>query len=198
MQTDHRANLDAEARVVGESLAVAWAHFHLLRGLDNGRIKHPDVTARSHLLYDRMWRAAFDSFFAKVGVLLDSKRGNHSLLSFLTLARRYGDPEVTRLLPAIEVHLSDESTALAKLKRWRHEVVAHKPAGRDLAGFHVAAKMTLTEIELALNQLDDYFNQISWNMLNLHSEHRSAFEGIVLEAESLFAAASRGGAPENE
>lgn len=198
MQPDHRANLDAEARVVGESLALAWAHFHLLRGLDNGRLKHPEVAARAHFLYDRMWRAAFDSFFAKVGVLLDSKRGNHSLLSFLTLARRYGDPEVARVLPAIEVHLSDESTVLAKLKRWRHEVVAHKPAGHDPNGFHDANRMTLTEIELALKQLDEYFNQISWNMLNLHSEHRSTFEGIVLEAESLFAAASRGGAPETQ
>ena len=192
MQPDHRANLDAEARVVGEMLALAWAHFHLLRGLDNGRLKHPQLVADMPLLYDRMWRAAFDAFFSKVGALLDSKRGTHSLLNFLTQARRYRGKETKGFLPAIEVHLSDESTALAKLKRWRHEAVAHRPAGHDAAAFHTSNKMTLTEVEHALEQLDEYFNQISWNLLGVHSEHRSAFERIVPEAESLFAAASRG------
>lgn len=67
MQPDHHANLDTAARAVGDSLAIAWAHFHLLRGLDNGRLKHPHVVSRVHLLYDRIWRAAFDAFFAKVG-----------------------------------------------------------------------------------------------------------------------------------
>ena len=190
MQPDRRANLDAEARAVGELLVVAWAHFHLLRGLDNGRLRNPNLVARFDLMYDRMWRAAFDSFFAKVGVLLDNKKGIHSLMSFLTLARRYGGAEAKRFLPAIEVHLADESTALAKLKRWRHEVVAHKPANQDIARFHAENEMTLTEVESALRQLDAYFNQISWNLLGLNSEHQSAFESVVSQAESFFSAAS--------
>ena len=196
MQPDHRANLDAEAHAVGESLAIAWAHFHLLRGLDNGRLKHPLVVDQVDLLYDRLWRAAFDAFFAKVGTILDNKRGNHSLLSFLILARRYVSPEVKQVLPAIEVELANEDSAVAKLKRWRHEIVAHKPTAHDAIGFHAQNRMTLTEIEGALGQLDEYFNQISWNVLGLHSEHRSAFEGIVSQAESLFAAAAVGLASE--
>jgi hypothetical protein len=192
MQPDQRSNLDTAARAVGESLAAAWAHFHLLRGLDNGRRKHPQVVEHLDLLYDRLWRSAFDAFFAKVGTLLDNKRGNRSLLSFLTLARRYVDAEVTRVLPAIEVELASNDAPLAKLQRWRHEVVAHKPATHDAAEFHAQYKMTLTEIEGALGQLDQYFNQISWNVLGLHSEHRSCFEGVVEQAESLFAAAAAG------
>jgi hypothetical protein len=193
VHADHHASVNAAARAVGESLAIAWAHFHLLRGLDNGRRAHPQVAARVPLLYDRMWRAAFDAFFAKVGVLLDAKRGTHSLLSFLTLARRHGGQEVRAALPAIEAHLSDADSSLAKLKRWRHEVVAHKPANQNAEEFHAENRMTLTEIESALLQLDDFFNQISLNALSLHSEHRSAFESIVGQAESLFAAASEGG-----
>ena len=192
MQPDHRANLDVAALAVGESLALAWAHFHLLRGIDNGRLKYPQVVHNVDLFYDRLWRAAFDAFFAKVGTVLDNKRSNHSLLSFLTLARRYADPEVRKLLPAIEVDLAKDDAPLAKLKRWRHEVVAHKPAVRDAIDFHTQNRMTLTEIEHALEQLDEYFNQISSNVLGLHSEHRSAFEGIVQQAESLFAAAALG------
>jgi len=74
MQVDHRANLETAALAVGESLALAWAHFHLLRGLDNGRLQHPAIVTRFDLLYDRLWRAAFDAFFAKVGTLLDNKK----------------------------------------------------------------------------------------------------------------------------
>lgn len=192
MQPDHRANLDAAALAVGESLGIAWAHFHLLRGLDNGRLKHPQVVEQVGLLYDRLWRAAFDAFFTKVGILLDNKRGNHSLLSFLILSRRYTTPEVRQTLPAVEVELDRKDAPLAKLKRWRHETVAHKPAAHDAVNFHSQNIMTLTEIERALEQLDHYFNQISLCVLDLHSEHRSAFEGIVSQAESLFAAASLG------
>lgn len=57
MQPDHRANLDAAARAIGESLAFVWANFHMLRGLDNGRQKHPLVIDRVDLLYDRLWRS---------------------------------------------------------------------------------------------------------------------------------------------
>jgi len=198
MQEDHRTNLDAAALAVGESLALAWAHFHLLRGLDNGRLQHPVVVARFDLLYDRLWRAAFDAFFAKVGTLLDNKRGSHSLLSFLTLARRYTSPEIKAILPAIEVELSNEDAPLAKLKRWRHEVVAHKPTAHDAVDFHTKNRMTLSEIERALEQLDEYFNQISLNSLRLHSEHRSAFADVVGQAESFFGATALGLAQETE
>ena len=78
MQPDHRANLDVAARTLGESLAIAWAYFHLLRGLDGVRLKHPRVVDRVDLLLDRMWRSAFDEFLANVGILLENKRSNHS------------------------------------------------------------------------------------------------------------------------
>jgi len=105
---------------------------------------------------------------------------------------------VKNVLPEIEVELSNQDAPLAKLKRWRHEVVAHKPTAHDAVGFHTQNRMTLTEIESALEQLDDYFNQISWNMLGLHSEHRSAFAGIVCQAELLFATTALGLATEPE
>ena len=38
MQPDHRANLDVAALAVGKSLALAWAHFHLLRELKGVRV----------------------------------------------------------------------------------------------------------------------------------------------------------------
>ena len=198
MQADHKANLDAVARAVGESLVLAWAHFHLLRGLDNGRLKHPGVVTRFELLYDRLWRAAFDAFFAKVGTLLDNRRDSVSLLSFLVLARRCVDSEAKKALPAIEVELSNEGTPLAKLKRWRHEGVAHKSAAHDAVEFHTQNKLTLTQIEDALGRLDEYFNQISLNVLGFHGEHRSAFEGIVGQSESLFAAIALGHAKDPE
>jgi hypothetical protein len=192
MQTDHRANLDAAALAVGESLALAWAHFHLLRGLDNGRLKHPQVVEQFNLFYDRLWRAAFDSLFIKIGTLIENKRGNHSLLSFLALSRRYVSPEVRQALPPVEVELAREDSPLAKLKRWRHEAVAHKPIGHDAVNFYSQNVMTLTEIERGLEQLDQYFNQISLSVLDLYSEHRSAFEGLVSQGESLFEVAALG------
>ena len=52
--------------------------------------------------------------------------------------------------------------------------------------------MTLSEIEAALGMLDDYLNQISFNFLSIHSEQRRAFEAVVQQAESMFAARARG------
>ena len=192
MNPDQRANLDAAVLSVGESLAVAWSYFHVLRGLDNGRLQNPNVVLQHGLFYDRLWRVAFDAFFAKVGIVLDSKRRYYSLPNLLTLARKYGTPELRRFLLKIQNEIDDENSLLAKLKRWRNEIVAHKPAIQVDSDFHAKNRMTLSEIEAALGMLDNYLNQISFNFLSIHSEQRSAFEAVVQQAESMFAACARG------
>jgi hypothetical protein len=192
MNSDQRANLDAAVLAVGESLALAWSYFHVLRGIDNGRLQNPSVVQQYGFLYDRLWRAVFDGFFAKVGTVMDTTRNNHSLPNLLTLARRYASPELKPLLPKIEEEFSNESLPLAKLKRWRHEMVAHRPAVQADSDFHSTNRMTLTEVQAALEKLDEYVNQVSMSLLSIHSEHRSAFEGVTQEAEALFAACARG------
>lgn len=192
MNPDQRANLDAAVLSVGKSLVVTWSYFHVLRGLDNGRLQNPNVVLQHGLFYDRLWRVAFDAFFAKVGIVLDTKRNNYSLPNLLTLARRYGTPELRRPLLEIQNEIDDENSSLAKLKRWRHEIVAHKPTIQVDSDFHAKNGMTLSEIEAALGMLDDYLNRISFNFLSIHSEHRSVFEAVVQQAESMFAACARG------
>ena len=119
MNPDQRANLDAAVLSVGESLAVAWSYFHVLRGLDNGRLQNPNVVLQHGLFYDRLWRVAFDAFFAKVGIVLDSKRRYYSLPNLLTLARKYGTPELRRFLLKIQ----NEIDALQLARQFRIRAV---------------------------------------------------------------------------
>lgn len=191
MNTDQKANIDTAVLALGQNLACAWSYFHLLRGLDQGGRQSPDVVQRFGMLYDRTWRAVFDGFFAKVGTLLDNTKGTYSLPNLVTLIRRYGSSELKQLIPEVESSLTTKSSPLSKLRNWRHDAVAHHSTGRDI-DFYTENKMTLTEIEGALVQLEDLLNHLSWNVLAIHNETRSGFAGLVDDGKSLFAFAAAG------
>lgn len=186
MNPDQKANIDAAVTALGKNLACAWSYFHLLRGLDQGRRQSPEVVERFGMLYDRAWRAVFDAFFAKVGTLLDNTKGTNSLPNLVALVRRYGSAELKRLVPEVEKSLTDRASRIGKLKSWRHEAVAHDVMNRG-DNFHTENKMTLTEIEGALVQLEALLNHLSLNVLSIHNETRSAFEGLVDDGKALFA-----------
>lgn len=191
MNTDQKANIDAAVLALGQNLACAWSYFHLLRGMDQGSRQSPEVVERFGLLYDRAWRAVFDGFFAKVGTLLDNTKGTHSLPNLVTLIRRYGSAELKQLIPKVESSLTKKDSSLSKLRNWRHDAVAHHAADRD-PNFYTDNKMTLSEIEDALVQLEALLNHLSWNVLAIHNETRSGFVGLVDDGKSLFALAAAG------
>lgn len=191
MNTDQKANLDAAVLALGQNLAIAWSYFHLLRGMDQGRLQNPDVIERFGMLYDRAWRAVFDGLFAKVGTLLDNTKGTNSLPNLITLVRRYGTAELWQLISGVELSLATKGSSLSKLRNWRHDAVAHDVSDRS-PEFYADNKMTLTEIEDALAQLEDLLNHLSWNVLGIHNETRSAFEGLVDDGKALFAATAAG------
>lgn len=186
MNADQKANLDAAVLALGQNLASAWSYFHLLRGIDQGRRQNPEVIERFGMLYDRAWRAVFDGFFAKVGTLLDNTKGTYSLPNLATLVRRYGSAELKNIISEVESSLATKGSSLSKLKNWRHDAVAHDAVDRN-PDFYVDNMMTLTEIEGALAQLEDMLNHLSWNVLGIHNETRSAFEGLVDDGKALFA-----------
>lgn len=192
MNADQKANIDSTVRALGQSLASAWSYFRLLRGFDRGSRQTPIVTERFGLLYDRAWRAIFDGFFAKVGTLLDNTKGTHSLPNLVTLLRRYGSPELKQLLPEVMSILGRNDNPLAKLRNWRHDAVAHHSADRRDADFYIDNRMTLTEIESALAQLEDLLNHLSWNVLAIHNDTRSGTESLVEDGISFFACTAVG------
>ena len=77
--------------------------------------------------------------------------------------------------------------------------MAHDASDRSPA-FYADNKMTLTEIEGALAQLEDLLNHLSWNVLGIHNETRSAFKGLVDDGKALFASTAAGlrGAPASD
>lgn len=52
--------------------------------------------------------------------------------------------------------------------------------------------MTLNEIEVALSQLEDLLNHLSWNILAIHNDTHSGFERIVEDGRLLFSYAAVG------
>jgi len=176
---------------LGQNLTVAWSYFHLLRGMDQGRLQNPEVADRFGMLYDRAWCAVFDGLFSKVGTLLDNTKGTNSLPNLITLVRRYGTAELRQLTSGVESSLATKGSSLSKLRNWRHDAVAHDAFDRS-PEFHTDNKMTLTEIEGALAQLEDLLNRLSWNVLGIHNETRSAFEGLVGDGKALFASTAAG------
>jgi AbiU2 len=177
---------------LGPILASAWSYFYLLRGIDQGSRQSPEVVNRFGLLYDRAWRAIFDGFFAKVGTLLDSTKGTHSLPNLVILIRRYGTSDLKQLIPEVDACLAKKDSPLAKLQSWRHSAVAHKAANRRDPDFYIDNRMTLTQIEGALMQLEELLNHLSWNVLAIHNDTRSGFESLVEEGKAFFACAAAG------
>lgn len=192
MNADQKANIEAIVWAIGQSLSAAWSYFHLLRGLDIGSRQSPEVLQRFGLLYDRTWRAIFDGFFAKVGTILDDTRGTHSLPNLITLIKKYGTADLKQLVPEVQRSLAAKDSSLAKLRNWRHQAVAHRPASRRDLEFYAENQMTLTEIEGALSQLDDLFNHLSWNILTIHNDTRRGTEALVEDMKSFLASAAIG------
>jgi hypothetical protein len=186
MNPDQRANIDAAARALSETLFSAWTYFHLLRGLHEGAKQHPTALRRFGWFFEQTWRATFDAFFAKVGTLVDATKSTQSLPNLVTLIRRYGDAPLKGLLPTVEAALSAKAGPLAKLKAWRHEIVANRTPSVNDDAFYAANKMKLPEVEAALLELEELFNHLSWNVLGIHNDTRTGSEALVEEGANLF------------
>ena len=186
MNPNDQTKIEAMVTALAESLFSAWSHFHLLRGLHEGGRQHPVVLERFDQLFDQIWQAAFDGFFAKTATLFDRNKRNYSLPNLITLVRKYGDLDQKQLLPEIEACLAEQDSPLAKIKRWRHEVVAHHTrSGRDSA-FYIDNKMNLDDLEGALAQLEALLNHVSSAVLGVHNDTRGS-EDLVEEGIALFA-----------
>ncbi len=186
MNEDQEANIHKAVEALGKSLAAAWSYFFLLKGMHEGIKDNQKVLEKFAFLYDRTWRAVFDGFFAKVGTLLDSTKGTYSLPNLITMIRRYGNPELKKLIIDVESSLKDKESNIAKLQNWRHDAVAHNAVNRDDSEFYIENKMTMAEIEDALDKLEDLLNHLSWNVLSVHNDTKSKFERLVDDGISLF------------
>lgn len=192
MNPDQRANLDAMVLALGKAMGQAWSYIYLLEGIHEGSKASPSVIERFPWFLEQLWRGIFDALFAKVGMLIDSTASTYSLPNLIILVRRYGDAELKALIPEAEACLSEKGSALAKIKNWRHFNIAHRTAKGDEDSFYTDNKMNLREIEGALDQLDEAINHLSWNVLSLRSDTKSAFEPLIEEGKALFLSASHG------
>lgn len=192
MNPDQRKNLETMVEALGKSMAQAWSYFYVLKGMHEGAKVAPVLTQRFPWVLQELWRGMFDAFFAKVGTLVDVTSSTHSLPNLITLVRRYGGTELKGLIPEAEACLSDKTGPLAKIRNWRHSQVAHRTARGHQDSFYLDNKMDMAEIEGALKQLDGAINHLSWNVLSIHNDTNSAFEGLVDEGKALFLAAAGG------
>ena len=190
MNANQRENLETMVEALGKSMAQAWSYFYVLKGIHEGAKESPEVVQRFPWLLEQVWRGMFDAFFANVGTIIDAASSTYSLPNLITLVRRYGDSELKNLIPKAEACMAHNAGALAKIRNWRHKQVAHRTAQGDGDSFHEENKMGLAEIEGALKQLDEAINHLSWNMLSIHNDTKSAFEGLVEEGKTLFSTAA--------
>ncbi len=187
MNADQRANIDAMARAIVESLFSAWNYLHLLEGFHQGSKAHPIVVQQFDRLFNQVWRAVFDGLFAKAGTLIDRTPRTYSLPNLLTLTRRYGGAELKLAFKEVEARLNARDGPLAKIEAWRHQVVAHRtPNGRE-AAFYINNKMNLDDIATGLTQLEELLNTISLEVLRVHNEIESGSKDLVQQGTALFA-----------
>ena len=57
--------------------------------------------------------------------------------------------------------------------------------------FYTANTMKLPEVEVALLELEELFNHLSWNVLGIHNDTRSGSEPLVEEGANLFSLIAR-------
>ncbi len=192
MNADQRKNVDEMVEALGRSMARAWSYFYVLKGFHEGAKASPEVGGKFGWLLTEVWRGLFDAFFAKVGTLIDASSSTYSLPNLIKLVRRYGDADLKALIPEAEACLSEQAGPIAKIRNWRHAHVAHRTTRGDQDAFYAENSMNLAQIDVALKQLNEAINHLSWNVLGIHSDTNSAFEGLVAEGLALFKATARG------
>lgn len=187
MNVDQRANIETMVNAITETLFSAWSYFHLLEGFHEGSKAHPVVVQQFDRLFDQVWRAIFDGFFAKVGTLIDRTKSTYSLPNLLAITRRYGGAELQLAVKKVDACLNARDGPLAKIEFWRHQVVAHRtPNGRE-AAFYIINKMNLQDIATGLTQLEQLLNTISIEVLKVHNDTETGSEDLVQQGVALFA-----------
>ena len=185
MNEDQRSNIKAAVETLSETLFTAWSFFHVLSGLHEGAKAHPAAVRRFGWYFEQTWRATFDGLFSKLGTFMDTTKSTQSLPNLANMIRRYGDASLSGLLPEVETALSSKAGPLAKLRAWRHEVVAHRTPSVKNDAFYQSNRLKLPEIEEALLQLEGLLNHLSWNLLGLHNDTRTGSAALADEAAAL-------------
>lgn len=192
MNPDQRTNLETMVEALVVNMAQAWSYFYVLKGINEGAKTQPAAVEPFYWLLDQLWRGMFDALFAKAGTLIDTTRNTYSLTNLVQLTRKYGDAELKRLIPHVEILLDSKTGTLAQIKNWRHEHGAHGTVRGNQDTFCIDNKLVLEDIERALMQLDEAINHLSCNVLSVHHDTNSAFEPLVAEGKRLFMAVANG------
>ena len=169
-----------------EALFSAWSYFHLLQGMHRGSKGHPVVVQKFDRFFDQVWRAVFDGLFSKAGTLIDRTRGAQSLPNLLTLARKYGDAELRTIVKQAQASLQARDGPVAKIKSWRHKVVAHRTSEGRKNTFYVNNKMNLAEVASGLSELGELLNAISLKVLRVDNDAETGSEDLVQQGIDVF------------
>ena len=179
--------MEEKADAISEAMFSAWSYFHVLEGIHSGSKSHPAVVQKFDRLFEQVWRATFDALFAKIGTLIDRDSADHTLFSFITLTKRYGDADLKASAKRIETKLNAPDGPIEKMRRWRHDAVAHHtPHGRTEA-FYEQNKMHLTELAEGLRDLQALLNALCMNTLCRLNDTETGSEDLVREGIELFA-----------
>jgi hypothetical protein len=186
MNRDQQENIAVMTEELSKALCAAWSYLHLLRGLHEGGRDNPLVLNRFWLLFDQLWRAAFEGFYAKAGTTLDKSKSNYSLPNLVKLIKRYGDTELRSLLPEVEACLNEADSPLLKIRNWRNKAVAHRTDFARDPEYYTANKLRLDDVEDALAQLDRALNHLSSHLLSRYIDTRTGSLRLIEDGRSLF------------
>lgn len=192
MNADQRTNIAMMVNAISETLFSAWSYFHLLEGFHKGSKAHPIVVQEFDRLFDQTWRAVFEGLFAKAGTLVDRTKNTCSLPQLLVMARRYGDTRLRSIAKTVEARLDAKDGPLAKIKSWRHQVVAHRTPNGRADAFYKHNQMDLTEVANGLRQIGELLNHLSVEILRVHNDTESGSVDLVHQATDLFAVIAAG------
>jgi hypothetical protein len=134
----------------------------------------------------------FEALFAKVGTLLDATKGTESIPHLINLLRRQDDSPLKPLLSSVQSRLSAKDGPFAKVKAWRHQIVAHRTPSISDDTFYSANPMKLADVEEMLIEAEKLVNTLSVSVLAVRNDTRTGSTALIQEGIDLFTALSGG------
>jgi hypothetical protein len=163
-------NIGTTIDVLSESLTTAWCYLQLLGSLRDAYHTQPKMNGQFGRVINRYWQALWDALFVRIGTYFDRVGAVHSLPGLLTQLRRTQEPALVKLATSVQRQLDQPNESVARLLRWRNEVIAHRSATLSPAKFDTVSEVHLDDVAAALELVQACLNELSHGALGFTTD----------------------------
>lgn len=162
MNADQEKNISGTFAAIGDHLAWAWNYAATLRGLQDHTRESRTALERVEHFIATIFYAMWYALLLKLSHCTDEVKHATGFPKLFKQLRSYL-PKQHELFPQIQAQKERLSRldAQRRVKRWRDKVIAHHTITGDFRSFYEDNVVSLDEIEVLLDELNDILHLFS-------------------------------------